>query len=165
MEEPPQASDQAEAVAGDAIAPSPDPKAPALVEFGGMTPAAGEDDEDTPPATPPAAALTPAPTAPAAPLSAELDDDDEFDVDEPEPEYFLPELPEGIIQITEKSLPQKLREFEEVTALSFCGSMSSSPEPLHHWFLEESKEGSDPATCLHEAPSGKRLELKSLFVV
>ena len=73
------------------------------------------------------------------------------------PEYFHPTLPAGIVQITEKSLPQIVKEFEEVVALSFCGTTSAPPEPLHQWFVEPSQEGSNPAAPLSEAPSKKRL--------
>ena len=73
------------------------------------------------------------------------------------PEYFHPKLPAGIVQITEKSLPRMVKEFEEVVALSFCGTTSAPPEPLHQWFLEPNQEGSNPAAPLSEAPSKKRL--------
>ena len=61
------------------------------------------------------------------------------------------------MQITEKSLPRMVKEFEEVVALSFCGTTSAPPEPLHQWFLEPNQEGSNPAAPLSEAPSKKRL--------
>ena len=65
-------------------------------------------------------------------------------------------LPEGVIQITETSPPQLIKEFSDVIGNSFCGTNESRPEAVLSWAYDPNASGENPAIPLSDEPSAAR---------
>lgn len=65
-------------------------------------------------------------------------------------------LPEGVIQVTETSPPELIKEFSDVIGNSFCGTKESPPEAVLSWAYDPNASGENPARPLSDEPSAER---------
>ena len=71
-------------------------------------------------------------------------------------------VPKGIVNITEESSPDRINEFGDLIAESFCGTTTTAPEPVLAWIFDhgdgsfELDAGTTPAEVLKQDPSEER---------
>merc|ERR1712196_323929 len=67
-------------------------------------------------------------------------------------------LPEGIIQVTENSEQELIKEFSDCIGDSFCGTSTSRPEAVLSWAYDSNASGENPASVLTAEPSPARVK-------
>ena len=74
------------------------------------------------------------------------------------PEFPLPELPPGVVQLTVDSPSDLIEKAVECLTLSFAGTTDTSPEPAVSWVFDPQGNTGDATTPLKAPPTEERLK-------